>query len=89
MPDTTPTIRFAAPVYPGGRHLLICGAVAVGAVFPTVGNPPNKWAWGVWVNGRTVSDNGLAKDEARAKAAAMSAFNDFLAAAGLMPKGAE
>lgn len=85
---TTTTIRFAAPIYPGGRHCLLCGTVTVGAVFPPAGNPPNKWAWRVWVNGNGSASVGHAKDEAKAKVGAMSAFNDFLAAADLVPKGA-
>ena len=34
------TLRFAAPIYPGGRMCLLCGSVTVGAVFPPNGTPP-------------------------------------------------
>lgn len=79
----TPTIRFAAPLYPQGRMCLLCGSVTVGAVFPPVGTPPNKWAWRVWVTADGFARDGSAKSEQAAKTAAMAAFSDFLTAAGL------
>lgn len=79
------TLRFAAPVFPGGRHCLVCGSVTVGAVFPPVGNDPGRlpWVWRVWVNGRTCADDGRAKTELAAKSAAIGAFRTFLQDAGL------
>lgn len=58
-----PTIRFAAPVYPQGRMCLLCGSATVGAVFPPVGTPPNKWAWRVWVTANGFARDGSAKSE--------------------------
>ena len=41
------TLAFDAPAYKGGRHILRCGKVAVGAIFP----PPDggkDWQWRCW-----------------------------------------
>lgn len=76
------TLRFAAPVYPGGRHCLLCGSVTVGAVFPPHG-AREKWRWRVWVNGKTCATEGAAKTERDAKDAAIAAFRDFLREASL------
>lgn len=84
MTETTPNIRFAAALYPGGRMCLLCGSVTVGAVFPPVGNPPNKWSWRVWVTANGHAQDGSAKSELAAKNAALSAFRDFTYATGLV-----
>lgn len=42
MPDT---LRFAAPIYPAGRHCLLCGSATVGAVFPPVGEGQHRHPW--------------------------------------------
>jgi hypothetical protein len=60
----------------------MCGSVTVGAVFPPGGREGN-WAWRVWVNGKSFPSEGTAKDQARAKAAAIAAFRGFLDQAGL------
>ncbi len=76
------TVRFAAPLYPGGRHCLLCGTVTVGAVFP----PPvsgDDWTWRLWVGGDLVPE-GRAKSERSAKNALLARFRDFLRAAELV-----
>lgn len=78
-------IRFQQPEYPGGRHVLMCGNVAVGAVFPPVGSPPNQWRWRVWTADTVHAPNGRAKSELAAKNAALSAFEAFLRNAQLAP----
>lgn len=81
-------IRFAAPIYPGGRHCLMCGKITVGAVFPPVGHPPNRWTWRLWIGGSGGMSrplDGYARDEACAKIAALKAFGDFLKEAQLAP----
>lgn len=79
-------VRFAAPTYSGGRHCLLCGSVTVGAVFPPVGHPPNKWAWRVWVTASGQAEHGHSKSEALAKANAKAAFREFLKVARLEVK---
>ena len=76
------TIRFAAPLYPGGRHCLLCGTVTVGAVFPpvTIGE---KWGWRLLVGGEQAATEGRAKSEQAAKNALLARFRDFLRAAEL------
>ena len=83
-----PTLRLAAPVYPGGRICLLCGTVTVGAVFPPVGHPQDRlpWVWRLWVHGKISAPEGRAKTEQAAKNAALAAFRDFLRAAGLEVK---
>lgn len=80
-----PDLRFIASDHPGGRILLRCGRVDVGAVFPPVGNPTTvrPWFWRVWITGNVWTSEGCAKSEQAAKNAAMAAFRDFLTAAGL------
>jgi len=77
------TLRFAAPIYPGGRMCLLCGSVTVGAVFPPNGTPPGDWAWRVWVTATGQTLDGKARSEDAAKRAAMAAFQKFLFAADL------
>lgn len=80
------TVRFAAPLYPGGRHCLLCGTVTVGAVFP----PPvagDNWVWRLWVSGETAAPQGRAKTEQAAKKAMLARFGRFLRAAGLQEAG--
>jgi hypothetical protein len=76
------TLRFAAPIYPGGRHCLLCGTATVGAVFPP-SNPKGQWQWRVWVTANCISQEGHGKSEQSAKNAALAVFKDFLTAAGL------
>jgi hypothetical protein len=80
-------IRFAAPVYPGGRHCLLCGSVTMGAVFPPVGNNPgrNPWAWRLFSFGANPAREGRAKDETTAKGYLVEALALTLAEAGLQP----
>lgn len=80
-----PDLRFIPADYPGGRILLRCGRVDVGAVFPPCGTPTDRfpWVWRIWITGSTTSREGRAKTEQAAKNAAMAAFRDFLTAAGL------
>ena len=83
MSDTPQkTLRFAAPVYPGGRHCLICGNVTVGAVFPP-GGGGRRWHWRMWFTGANHPDTGDAKSEETAKAATMAAFWKVMEAAEL------
>lgn len=77
------TLRFDPPAYPGGRHLLKCGRVAVGAVFPPVGTPPGPWAWRCWVTVTGFAQDGHARSETAAKNACMARFREFEQAAGL------
>lgn len=75
------TIRFAAPIYPGGRMRLLCGTVTMGAVFPPAGT--GKWAWRLFDFGAHPTRTGTAKTEAAAKDALLAALADALAEAGL------
>lgn len=74
------TIRFAAPVYPGGRMYLLSGTVTVGAVFPPAGS--GSWSWRIFVSNRALPE-GYAKSELAAKNALRAAWLDFVHAAGL------
>lgn len=76
------TLRFAPPAYPGGRHCLLCGKVAVGAAFPPAVKG-DDWVWRLWVSGETSAPNGRAKSEQAAKNAALARFRDFLRAVEL------
>lgn len=76
------TLRFAAPLYEGGRHCLLCGMVTVGAVFPPVVGS-DDWVWRLWVSGETAAPQGRAKSEQAAKNALLARFRDFLRAAEL------
>ena len=83
MPDTEPhVLRFGAPLGPGARHPLLCGSLTVGAVFPPA-QESGPWFWRLWINGKGLPGIGQAKDEPRAKAAAIAAFRAFLDAAEL------
>lgn len=76
------TIRFAAPIYPGGRHRLLCGCVTMGAVFPP-SLPNDKWRWRLFGFGANPAREGEAKDEATAKGHLSGALALTLAEAGL------
>lgn len=82
------TARFTQPHPPQGRILLMSGAVAVGAVFPPVGQPRDRlpWVWRLWVNGKTCATDGRAKTEQAAKNALLAAWRDFIARIGLMER---
>jgi hypothetical protein len=84
MPDR---IRFAAPVYLGGRICLLSGSVTMGAVFPPVGSNPgrNPWEWMLFQFGANPVRKGHAPDEATAKGHLLSALALTLAEAGLAP----
>lgn len=83
MPDTNhPVLRFAAQIYPGGRHCLLCGAITVGAVFPPAVTGDN-WTWRQWINAGPSTPEGRARTEQAAKAALLARFRDFLREAGL------
>ena len=80
----TATIRFAAPIYPGGRHCLLSGSVTMGAIFP----PPRtgeKWRWRLFAFGANHAREGEAKDESTAKRHLTAALALTLAEAGLTP----
>jgi hypothetical protein len=77
-------IRFAAPLYPGGRHCLLAGSVTMGAVFPPA-STKGKWRWTLFQFGASPSRQGTAKDEAAAKGHLMAALAITLASAGLRP----
>jgi hypothetical protein len=81
-------LRFIPPAYPGGRILLRCGGVDVGAVFQSWAVPSNGCHWRVWFTPDAGARNGWAKSELAAKNAALAVFREFLAAAGLEVKGA-
>ena len=80
-------IRFAAPVYLGGRICLLSGSVTVGAVYPPVGSNPgrNQWEWVLFQFGANPIRRGHASDEATAKGHLLSALAITLAEAGLAP----
>lgn len=82
------TARFTQPHPPQGRILLMSGAVAVGAVFPPVGQPRDRlpWVWRLWVNGKTGATDGRAETEQAAKNALLAAWRDFIARIGLMER---
>ena len=77
-------LRFAAPLYPGGRHCLLSGSVTMGAVFPPA-KSGGKWRWTLFQFGANPARNGEAKDEAAAKGHLMAALAMTLAHAGLRP----
>lgn len=80
-------IRFAAPVYPDGRHCLLYGSVTVGAAFPPVGRG-GKWRWHIFQFGANPPREGTAKSEAEAKGHLLAAFALTLSDASLAPNKA-
>lgn len=77
------TIRFAAPIYPGGRICLLSGSVTVGAVFPPAG-PIKEWTWSVRrFGGAGRATLHRAPTEQAAKNALLASWLDFVRAAGL------
>jgi len=83
-------IRFAAPVYPGGRHYLLCRSVTMGAVYPPLGDPGTAkqnfaWVWRLFPFGANPGHEGRAKDETTAKGHLVEALALTLAEAGLAP----
>lgn len=78
------TVRFAAPLYPGGRHCLLCGTVTVGVAVPPA-EADGKWLWRSIVADESVPPGGwtVARSEAAAKNALLARFRDFLRAAEL------
>lgn len=88
------TIRFAAPIYPGGRHCLLCGSITVGAVFPPQGDPGTArqnlaWVWRLFQFGANQPREGRCGDEATAKGHLTAALALTLAEAGLVPVEAD
>jgi hypothetical protein len=77
-------IRFAAPVYHGGRICLLSGSVTMGAVFPPV-TTRQPWRWRLFQFGANPPRDGEAKDAATAKGHLLSALALTLAEAGLAP----
>ena len=78
------TIRFAAPLYPGGRHCLLCGTVTVGAVYPPA-KDGDGWLWRAAITDTGQPTDGweVAASEQAAKNALLARFRDFLRAAEL------
>lgn len=77
------TLRFAPPLYPGGRQCLVCGRVLVGAVFPPAVKG-DDWRWQLWIRSEMAGGHGRAKSEQAAKNALLARFRDFLRAADLV-----
>lgn len=83
----TAPLTFAPQAYPGGRILMMLGQHEVGAVFPPVGNPPDRlpWVWRLWLGGPGDSrHHGRAKSEQAAKNALLAAGTDWLRKAGVV-----
>lgn len=86
MPDA---LRFIPSDYPGGRILLRCGMVDVGAVFPPSGlalaDSPKRqpWRWIFWLRGSTAILEGKCSNEQDAKGGLLRAFRRFLTEASL------
>jgi hypothetical protein len=78
-------IYFATPLYPQGRHCLLCGRVTVGAAFPPAVKG-DDWVWRMWVHGEISAPEGRAKSEHAAKNALLGRFRDFLRVAELEVK---
>ncbi len=90
---TTPLI-FAPPAYPGSRIVLMLGKHQIGAVFPPVGDPPDRlpWVWRFWLGGHPTPGNlsanfstehGRAKSELAAKNALLAKAEEWLRDAGV------
>lgn len=77
------SLHFAAPSYRGGRHLLKCGSVSVGAVFPPVRG--TEWQWRCFLTELGQTAQGTAKSELAAKNELLARFRDFLRSAELEP----
>lgn len=80
-------IRFADPIYEGGRQYLLCGSVTMGAVFPPLGinSGRSPWVWRLFPFGAGQAREGRAKDEQTAKGHLLAALAITLAEAGLVP----
>jgi len=89
-------IRFEPSGHSGGRETLLCGTVAVGAVFPPTPPPttrrtakpqaPGRCRWRVWVTANGIPREGSARCLAAAREAALEQFRAFLDAARLVPE---
>lgn len=83
----TGNIHFSPPAYEGGRHLLMCGQIEAGAVFPPgpTAKGPAIWRWKLWIGGThaAVMREGHAKSELAAKNALAAALGDWINRAGL------
>lgn len=78
------TVRFAAPLYPGGRQCLLCGTVTVGVVYPPA-KDGDGWLWRAAITDKGQPTDGweVAASEQAAKNALLARFRDFLRAAEL------
>jgi hypothetical protein len=80
-------LTFAPPAYPGGRILLMLGKHQAGAVFPPVGDPPDRlpWVWRLWLGSMgTAAPEGRAKSELAAKNALLARAEQWLRDAGVI-----
>lgn len=68
------TARFIPSDYPGGRIVLLSGAV-----FPPAGQGQhrNPWVWRLWVHDGPSTPQGEARTELAAKTALLSRWRDF------------
>jgi len=68
----------------GARILARSGRVEIGAIFPPLGRTGTKWRWRMWVEvANAGGKQGEANTEIGARNALLSAWKDFLRAAGL------
>lgn len=68
------------------RIALMCGDVAVGAIYPPSGRV-KVWRWRVWVTKTGHPVKGAEPSQAAATAHVERRFSAFLSAAGLMSEG--
>lgn len=82
----TQLLHFAPQTYPGERILLMLGKHQSGAVFPPVGNPPDRlpWVWRFWLGSSgTACPEGRTKSELAAKNALLAKAEEWLRDAGV------
>lgn len=78
------TLRWQEGAYPGdNRRLLMCGSVAVGAVF-LPGARGRFTRWRVWCTARMYPAEGAERSEEAAKSEAEKRFMEFVQLAGLV-----
>ena len=75
--------RFEPSPYPGGRILMLSGAVPVGVVFPP-GAATGAWRWRLWVLDSHIPAEGAARTEGAAKNALLGRWRTFLDQAALI-----
>lgn len=76
------TARFAPPIHPDARQLLMSGSVPVGALYPPPGEG-GAWRWRMWQLGRSWPIEGFAKTEEAARRSLLTAWQKFLTDAEL------